>query len=931
MVYTRCTVNSWDGRQVYADTAQGTLRLVGSAVSELMPLLWQGAQLNLLDCIEESDGSQDGGTVPTVTPRLVVLEPDFLMDVTAIAGCFARPDSHPLTYTLSRLKDKPNSQAILLGNFAGAALDDIINNRHFDAVDTLWRSFRQQALQFCACPDFDADRFISDARQQGANLEEVVDELFSRYDRHDVLLEPSFVSEALGLQGRVDLMTRDLRLLVEQKSGRNHRIEQHAAVVHRTDHFVQLLLYHDILRYNFDLSVGNTDIRLLYSKYPAAEGLLSVDYQPALVQRALQMRNTLVAWEHHFATQGTQLLVSQLPPMGDVERRYFLSMTRFIYREQWCQRVSVRQGQFAASDLWRMTVEQKLTSGNIYTGLRLTDCRPSTDYSGYDLLTLTVSDTTDDYVRNFRRGDAVYVYHYTDTPDVRHHILYKATLQELHEDHLLVRLNNGVQDPSLLPDGPYAMEHGGSDGTTSSMLCSVYELVTAPTPRRQLLLAQRPPLADLSRRLTRSYHADYDDVVLRAMQARDFFLIVGPPGTGKTSMALRFLVEEAIATDASSLLLTAYTNRAVDEICAMLADTAIDYLRLGNEASCDPRFADHLLQQRLTDRQRLSDLKALVSDVPVVVATTSMLRARPFIFQLRHFDLCIADEASQLLEPQIVGILAQDIDRFILIGDHKQLPAVVQQPDGDPCARSLFERLLLQERRAGRTQFVGVLRKQGRMHPDVAAFTNELFYADEQIRPVGLPHQTATTLDYCLPPTDTLDELLRRRRVLFFDTADHAALVADLLRRIHRFYGCRFDAGRTVGVIVPYRIEIGRIRREIERLHVPELLDISIDTVERYQGSQRDVIIYSFAVNELSQLDFITATCFTDSDGRVIDRKLNVAMTRARCQLLLLGRKDILQKNPVFAELIRRYLTTEHSAQTQGTDAKVTRKGDAQR
>ena len=440
--------------------------------------------------------------------------------------------------------------------------------------------------------------------------------------------------------------------------------------------------------------------------------------------------------------------------------------------------------------------------------------------------------------------------------------------------------------------------------------------------------------------LSRNYHPDYDDILLKAKQARDFFLLVGPPGTGKTSMALRFLVEEELLSGLnnsrtpvppslrSSLLLTAYTNRAVDEICEMLTTAGIDYLRIGNETSCDPRFADHLLEQRLGERPKLTEMQRLIREMPVVVATTSMLQSRPFIFSLKHFSLCIVDEASQLLEPAIVGILSRGcggtrvrgyegtevggIDRFILIGDHKQLPAVVQQENGGDCARSLFERLLMQERQAGRTQFVGVLHKQGRMHPDVAAFTNEFFYQDEQISPVPLPHQQATRLDYDQPSEDALDDLLKHERVIFFDASapshprNPAPSIADLLRRIHRFYGSRFDAQTTVGVIVPYRIEIGRIRHEIEQLHIPELLDISIDTVERYQGSQRDVVIYDFAVSDDSQLEFITSTCFEDG-GHTIDRKLNVAMTRARKQLLMTGKANILQRNAIFAALIARY------------------------
>ncbi|MBR6605601.1 MAG: hypothetical protein IKK92_07015, partial [Prevotella sp.] len=86
------------------------------------------------------------------------------------------------------------------------------------------------------------------------------------------------------------------------------------------------------------------------------------------------------------------------------------------------------------------------------------------------------------------------------------------------------------------------------------------------------------------------------------------------------------------------------------------------------------------------------------------------------------------------------------------------------------------------------------------------------------------------------------------------------------------------------------------------------LENISIDTVERYQGSQRDVIIYSFTIQRPSQLIFLTANCF-EENGRVIDRKLNVAITRARKQMIMTGNADVLNRNSIFAEIIRRYRT----------------------
>ena len=162
-----------------------------------------------------------------------------------------------------------------------------------------------------------------------------------------------------------------------------------------------------------------------------------------------------------------------------------------------------------------------------------------------------------------------------------------------------------------------------------------------------------------------------------------------------------------------------------------------------------------------------------------------------------------------------------------------------------------------------------------------------------------------------------MDDALKQHRVLFVGSENierpanvpdkanpaEARIVADLLRRIHRFYGERFNPQKTVGVIVPYRNQIAIIRQEIDRLNTPALQAIDIDTVERYQGSQRDVIVYSFTVSRPYQLDFLTSSCF-EENGRVIDRRLNVALTRARKQLIMTGNEKLLRQNAIFAQLL---------------------------
>ena len=955
--YVRCVVTTWDDEYVYATTDDGEVCIKTDDAS-LRTLLTEGMQLNLLDSHREGQ---------TLQPQLIVVEPDFLLDISSLAACFSDYGHHPIAYTFGRLKPAANTQAILLGNFAGAALDDIINQSRFQVNDTIRHSFYEQALQFCTCSDFNPQQFKADALVQVANIQEAVTQFFTFHSIPEqssptrslslfTLLEPSFVCEHLGLQGRVDLMTQDMHLLVEQKSGKNWQLEHKAPIPYSESHYVQLLLYYGIFRYNFHLPADKVDIRLLYSRYPAKQGLLIVNYYQQLFHEAIRLRNQIVAQEiqiahkgfahiepqlsadtlnernvqnklfEHFVRPQTEQLLAPLKALSETERHYVERMLTFVYREQLAQKIGVQEGQGGAvANLWNMPLAEKRDTGSIFYGLRILHKEQSSDYSGYDRLTLSIPDMGDDFLPNFRRNDMVCLYAYKDQPDICASILYKGVIERLTDHEVTVRLNDGQQNADVFADTTYAIEPSFSDRSTTPAIRSLHAFCSASPERRALLMGEREPRCDMSLRLSRSYHPFYDDILLKAKQAQDYFLLQGPPGTGKTSHALKYILRESLGGEA--ILLLSYTNRAVDEICGMLEEAGIDYMRLGSETSCDPRYSAHLMDHCFDNRPRLDEIRERIIQTSVIVSTTSTMQSRPFLFQLKHFSLCIVDEASQILEPNVIGLLASpQIDKFILVGDHKQLPAVVQQPDDVPalssCRQSLFERLLRIEREAGRTAFTAILQRQGRMHPDIAAFPNEMFYAEEQLLPVPLPHQEEPQLDYQQPSADALDDLLKQQRVIFLasDTISsgltspsdkvnptEAKIVADLLCRLYRQYGAdRFDSAHSVGVIVPYRNQIAMIRREIEALGIPALMDISIDTVERYQGSQRDVIIYSFTIQHPYQLDFLTANCF-ESEGKVIDRKLNVAMTRARKQLLMTGNVAVLSQNPLFAELIRRY------------------------
>jgi len=984
--YIRCIVREWDDSTIQVavtnqDSSEELLTVDYMNTPEyvdfsyLRSLLREGMQLNLLDCTV---------TRKKVVPRLIVVEPDYLIDISTIANCFETYGHHPLLFTVNRLTPRLSNKHIVLGNFAGSALDDIINHpAGYDIKETFRSNFREKALDYATCPDFDAASFKQDAERQVENIKGIVDEIFQTFDREKAILEPSFVCERLGIQGRVDLMTTDLKLLVEQKSGKNTFIERkyknsHGSL-HVEKHYVQVLLYYGILQYNFQLSPKNAHIQLLYSKYPLPDGLLEVEPLQKLIREAIRFRNQAVATEFWMADNGFDRMLPLLTPqtlnvekqndnfynryllpqltetlaplhqLNDLERAYFTRMMTFVIKEQLVSKVGVQEGVGNSNaDLWNMPLAEKKETGNIYTGLTITEKERSSSFNGYDTITLAVPQQGEDFLPNFRRGDMIYLYAYkkNEAPDVRISILFKGSLQEIHGDRLVVHLNDGQQNPDLISGDYFAIEHAGSDIGGTSAIRSLYTFITSNEERRQLLLGQRVPRVDKSLTLSRSYHPDYDEIILKAKQAQDYFLLIGPPGTGKTSQALQFLVREQLAEKPkaqsskfkvqSSILLLAYTNRAVDEICNMLTENELDYIRIGNEFSCDPKYSDHLLKEVLDDNATLNSIKSTLADAQIVVATTSTMNSNAALFNIKHFDLAIIDEASQILEPNIIGLLTvrhaerRAIDRFILIGDHKQLPAVVQQSDAETeiddgellrinlfsCANSLFERLILTERAAGRTDFIGTLHKQGRMHPDIADFANRKFYAREQLECVPLAHQLEQTLAYNETSEDETDNVLKAHRMIFIPSkpcrqlnisekvnTEEARIITDLLRRLYRQLGKNFDPQKSVGVIVPYRNQIAMIRKEIEKLGIPELEEISIDTVERYQGSQRDIILYSFTIQSRYQLDFLTANTFYE-DGQPIDRKLNVAITRARKQLILTGNEPTLRQNQIFAELI---------------------------
>ena len=942
----------------------------------LKHIIRDGMTLSLVD-VSEDDAA-------ALSAKFVILEPDYLLDISSVAACFTDYGHHPLAYLVNRMKPSANSQAIILGNYAGDVLDAALHNDGSPAEE-IWRNtlkqhFATDALTYATCPDFSNSAYKEQCRQQAQNIISIVKEIkrqtAERNSSAAFVLEPSFLCPILGLQGRADLMTDDMLMLVEQKSGKNFCLERHIknqyGAFQTESHYVQLLLYFAVMHYNFDIPNGKLDMRLMYSRYPLPDGLLIVSYYQQLLAEALMLRNRIVASAVYFAREGfTRDMLQRLTPdtinerklnnafytkyilpelshilaplqrLTPTEQDYFCRMTTFIHREQAISCIGAQEGvTHSMADIWNMPFENKMTQGEIIVCMP-----PEQTLSGVQDLTLKTDSRTE---ANFRAGDSIILYRFraTEKPDATRAILFKGTVTSMTADNISLHLS----DPQLIQGKAiagsesdthlWAIEHSYTSAVSSGMK-SLHMLASAPAERRDLLLCQTEPQYDADICLSRKYHPAYDDMLLHASRAKDYFLIVGPPGTGKTSMAMRFLVEEWMVQNADSdtaILLTSYTNRAVDEISGMLTEAGIEFLRIGSPYTCDSRYHSQLACRMFEAEGSLHSIRQRIAATRVVVATTSTLMAHQEIMHLKRFALTIVDEASQILEPSIIGLLAI-VEKFILIGDIKQLPAVVQQSTTDSavseprlieigltdCRNSLFERMIRHTAKhhsaASAQPLIATLRRQGRMHPDIAAWPNSMFYRDEKMMPVPLPHQQEQTMSYNALPADRLDQLITEHRMLFIDVkpegdgrdsksnSAEAKLCADIIRRIRRMAANCWNPKKTVGVIVPYRNQISLIRQEIERLcGTEDAAEITIDTVERYQGSQRDIIIYSFTVSQPHQLEFLTASTFTAQpiDGKpyLVDRKLNVALTRARKQMIMLGNSHLLRRNAIFRNLI---------------------------
>lgn len=971
----RLVVDSWDEQMIqgYVEGEEAVLVRVdyhAQAVDEdlcyIRKLLEAGTQLFLLDVKTTADG--------VLQPKQIIYEPDYLVDISSIAACWKEYGHQPYNNLLRKLMPAANTPAIQLGNLAGQFLDEAINNRSGKPIsynDSIKHFFNHSALELITCGDL--QDFHREARQQLQNIERFVGEVFAGVHHikpEELILEPSFICEELGLQGRVDLLQNDYRVLMEQKSGKR----AFGSNNHKEEHYIQMLLYRLLLLYNFGIEGKDAEQYLLYSRF--SDGLLLESaFNPLLMREVLKLRNQMVKCDLLYAEGKVRPILEQLTPAhlntmqhtdrlwseyqepqlksllqifkgaSELEKTYFARFFTFVAKEHLLAKTGNSSRTHGFSGVWRCEVAEKQLLGDILLGMELAEKEESTIGGGFDIITLAIPPQGEDFLPNFRAGDIVILYAYEPgtQPQANKAKILRGSISEILPEKVTVQLRFPQRNTCIFPeDKVWALEHDFVESSYAALYRGLYAFLSAREERRNLLLNVRKPSRNPQRRLNGSYDegaVPLSPFLLKAKQADDYFLLVGPPGTGKTSYALVAMVKEALTEEGTSILLMAYTNRAVDEICEKMQKHGIGFVRIGSRLSCDVRFHDQLLGEKVRACANATAIRRMIAETRVFVGTTTAVSSKLHLFTLKHFELAIIDEASQILEPHLLGILSAQhggrnaIDKFILIGDHKQLPAVVQQPEESSkvtepllreiglldCRHSLFERLIRLQKKNGTDDFVYQLSRQGRMHPEVADFANRAFYG-ATLAPIPVPHQLQSLASSEKEGKNGLERLVAERRVAFivspgdFRTTisekvnvDEARRVAALLRVVYEQVEERekdsFHPYRTVGVIVPYRNQIAMIRKEIARLGIPELLAISIDTVERYQGSERDCIIYSFTIQRPYQLDFLTSNTF-EEDGATIDRKLNVALTRAREQMFLIGNPELLKMSPVFQKMM---------------------------
>ena len=428
-----------------------------------------------------------------------------------------------------------------------------------------------------------------------------------------------------------------------------------------------------------------------------------------------------------------------------------------------------------------------------------------------------------------------------------------------------------------------------------------------------------------------------NQAVRKVVAAMDVAVVHGPPGTGKTTTLVEAIIETLQRE--TQVLVCAPSNTAVDWISEQLSLRSVNVLRIGNPlkmsdemlgCSYERRYADHpdypelwsirrTLRERsegkssqlkreqlrrLRKRQMELEIKinADLFDQARVVSCT-LIGSAYHIMEHRHFGTLFIDEAAQALEPACWTAIMK-ADRVVLSGDHCQLPPTVKCVEA---ARGGLSDTLMQRIVKAKPECVTLLTTQYRMHRDIMEFPSRWFYHGALKADPGVADRVVNLMDTPLTWIDTgngdvkTDGGERRVRSGSLTNAQEAKIVVHTLRDYVDMIGLeRIVADRVdIGIISPYRGQVRMIRRllKMQRFYRRIRSQVSVNTVDGFQGQERDVIVISMVRdNEKGDIGFL---------GDL--RRMNVAITRARMKLIVIGNSDTLSKHGFYNALFEHF------------------------
>jgi DNA replication ATP-dependent helicase Dna2 len=803
----------------------------------------------------------------------VVVEPDFLVDVTDIRSWV----QCPRMYYLNKLGGTPLAEPVVTGTVVHEVFGDLLRGRGLE--ESVQARVDEAGLDL-GLLGADREATAETVRQHAGAIEAWLQQ--GRLSGGDEWRsEQTLLSERYGLKGRADAVRNGAP--VELKTGKNTRRDP------RFQDKVQAACYALVLEERRGEAPDTGT--LLYTKNAALDDE-DGDLSPAkdfsvgsgLLDFVLRERNHLAAMEHNsdvptgyeanakceycfeqdtcMAVSGRLDQESKAGQVGtavpDEEQAYFEEFYAAIERE----RAAVHR---EYAKLWEQEPGERAADDRA-----LVDLEPlGTEQLDGGRWELRARGTG--AVSKIREGDLVLA---SDGDPV-------GGTAELAR---VERLGGPDRDVVVTADEPVELRRLDvypSELGADRMLTALHDaLLTQPAEQKAVLFGRREPAFSAPGETFIDNNDAQDRAVRTAVGAEDVALVHGPPGTGKTYTLARTV--RAMVERGEQVLLSAFTNRAVDNaIKALEAQGFTDIVRVGTESG----IREDMRSYRLQTAGDPEDCAARLQEAGVVAATTASCGSR--VLREQSFDAAVVDEAGQLTEP---GTLAATTlaDRFVLVGDHHQLPPVVQsEDDGDgeyALSESLFARL-----RAAHPEASVMLDRQYRMAQRVQAFASQEFY-EGRLRPATGEVAAQHVGDLPGVRVDDLPAHLRER-VAFVDPGGasegntnpaEAATVAETVGR-YREAGVDPD---DIGVIAPYRAQVAEVGKRVGD-------GVTVDTVDRFQGSSKEVVVVSFV-----------ATGSLDSPIFEDYRRVNVALTRARKALVLVGDADALRTDDTYARMV---------------------------